>query len=43
LEAGVANDYFLVHASRPPTEASIEMAEPLAPDRGARHGAVQPA
>jgi hypothetical protein len=40
LEAGVANDYFLVHASRPPTEASIEMAEPLAPNRGARHGAV---
>jgi hypothetical protein len=34
LEVGVANDYFLMHSSRPPTEASIEMAEQLAPRCG---------
>jgi hypothetical protein len=31
VEVGVANDYFPVHSSGPPTEASIEMAEQLAP------------
>ena len=40
LEVGVANDCFLVHASRPSSEASIEMAERLAPSGGACRGAV---
>jgi hypothetical protein len=40
LEVGVANDYFLMHSSRPPVETSIEMAEQLAPRRGSCHGVV---
>jgi hypothetical protein len=38
VEVGVANGCFLVHAPRPLVEASIEMAEQLAPSRGSRHG-----
>jgi hypothetical protein len=34
LEAGVANDYFLVHAPRPLIEALIRTAGRLAPSRG---------
>jgi hypothetical protein len=34
LEAGVANDYFLVHAPRPRIEALIRTAGRLAPSRG---------
>jgi hypothetical protein len=34
LEAGVANDYFLVHAPRPLIEALIRRAGRLAPSRG---------
>ena len=40
LEVGVANDYFLVHASRPPTDVSIELVEQLAPSGGACRGVV---
>jgi hypothetical protein len=43
LEVGVANDYFLMHSSRPPTEASIELAEQLAPRCGSGHGVVEAA
>ena len=43
LEVGVANDYFLMHSSRPPTEASIEMAEQLAPRCGSWRGVVEAA
>ena len=43
LEVGVANDYFLMHSSRPPTEASIEMAEQLAPRCGSCRGVVEAA
>ena len=34
LEAGVANDYFLVHAPRPLIEALARTAGRLAPSRG---------
>ena len=43
LEVGVANDYFLMHSSRLPTEASIEMAEQLAPRCGSCRGVVEAA
>jgi len=43
LEVGVANDYFLMHSSRPPTEASIEMREQLAPRCGSGRGVVEAA
>jgi hypothetical protein len=43
LEVGVANDYFLMHSSRPPTEASIEMAEQLAPSCGPCRGVIEAA
>ena len=43
LEVGLANDYFLMHASRPPTEASIEMAEQAAPRCGSCRGVVEAA
>jgi hypothetical protein len=39
-EAGVANDYFLVHASRPVSEALIRPAGRLAPTRGSCRGGV---
>jgi hypothetical protein len=38
LEAGVANDYFLVHAPRPHFEALIRTAGRLAPSRGLCRG-----
>jgi len=38
LEAGVANDYFLVHAPRPLIEALIRTAGRLAPSRGLCRG-----
>ena len=41
LEAGVANDDFLVPAPRPFIEASIEMAERLAPSHGSCHGLMK--
>jgi hypothetical protein len=43
LEVGGANDYLLVHSFRPPTKASIEMAEQLAPRRGSCRGVVEAA
>jgi hypothetical protein len=43
LEVGVANDYFLMHSSRPPTKASIEMREQLAPRCGSCRGVVEAA
>jgi hypothetical protein len=43
LEVGVANDYFLVGSSRPLTEASIELAEQLAPRCGSCRGVVEAA
>jgi hypothetical protein len=43
LEVGLANDYFLVGSSRPPTEASIEMAEQLALRCGSWRGVVEAA
>jgi hypothetical protein len=43
LEVGVANGWFLVHASAPLVDASIEMAEQLAPRRGSCHGVVEAA
>jgi hypothetical protein len=42
-EAGVANGCFLMHAPRPLVEASIELAEQLAPSRGSCHGLVEAA
>ena len=41
LEAGVANDDFLVHAPRPLIEASIEIAEQLAPRHGSCRSALE--
>jgi hypothetical protein len=41
LEAGVANDYFLVPAPRLLIEALIEMAGRLAPSRGSCRGAEE--
>jgi hypothetical protein len=38
LEAGVANDYFLVHAPRPLVGALIRTAGRLAPSRGLCRG-----
>ena len=38
LEAGVANDYFLVHAPRPLIEALIRTAGRLASTRGVVRG-----
>ena len=43
LEVGVANDYFPVGWSRPPTEASIELAEQLALRCGSWRGVVEAA
>jgi hypothetical protein len=43
LEAGVANDYFLVPAPRPPIETPIETAEPLAPNRGSCRSVMEAA
>jgi hypothetical protein len=43
LEVGLANDYFPVGWSRPPTEASIEMAEQPAPRCGSCRGVVEAA
>jgi hypothetical protein len=43
LEVGVANGWFLVHASTPLVDAAIEMAEQLAPSRGSGHGVVEAA
>jgi hypothetical protein len=43
VEAGVANGCFLMHAPRPLVEASIEMAEQLAPTGGSCHGIVEAA
>jgi hypothetical protein len=43
LEVGLANDYFLMHSSRPPTEDSIEMAEQLALRCGSWRGVVEAA
>jgi hypothetical protein len=43
LEVGVANDYFLVHSSGPPTKASIAIAEQLAPRCGSCRGVVEAA
>jgi hypothetical protein len=43
LEAGVANDYFLVHAPGPLIEALIRMAEQLAPSGGSCRGVVEAA
>jgi hypothetical protein len=43
LEAGVANDYFLVHASRPVIEALIRTAGRLAPSGGSCRSLVQAA
>jgi hypothetical protein len=43
LEAGVANDYFLVHASRPVIEALIRTAGRLAPSGGACCGVMEAA
>jgi hypothetical protein len=43
LEVGVANDYLLVDSSRPLAEASIEMAEQLAPRCGSCRGVVEAA
>jgi len=40
LEVGVANGCFLVHAPRPPIEATFKMAEQLAPSRTSGHGIV---
>jgi hypothetical protein len=40
VEAGVANDYFLVHASRPVSEALIRPAGRLAPSRGSCRSGV---
>ena len=40
VEAGVANDSFLVPAPRPLIEASIRMAARLAPSRGSLAGVV---
>jgi hypothetical protein len=39
----LANDYFVVHASRPPTKASIALAEQLAPRCGLCRGVVEAA
>ena len=38
LEAGVANDDFLVHAPRPLIEVSLSTAGRLAPSRGSGRG-----
>jgi hypothetical protein len=38
LEAGVANEYFLVHAPRPVIEALIRTVGRLAPSRGSCRG-----
>jgi hypothetical protein len=38
LEAGVANDDFLVHAPTPPIGTPIEVAQRLAPSRGLCRG-----
>jgi hypothetical protein len=43
LEAGVANDYFLVDASRPLIEALIRTAGRLAPSGGSCRGVVEAA
>jgi hypothetical protein len=43
LEAGVANDYFLVHASRPVIEALIRTAGRLAPSGGSCRSVVEAA
>jgi hypothetical protein len=43
LEAGVANDYFLVHAPRPLIEALPRTAGRLAPSRGSRRGVEEAA
>jgi hypothetical protein len=43
LEAGVVNDYFLVHAPRPPIETSIETAEQLVPNRGSYRSVMEAA
>jgi hypothetical protein len=43
LEVGVANDYFVVHSSRPPTKAPIELAEQPAPRCGSCRGVVESA
>jgi hypothetical protein len=43
LEAGVANDYFLVHASRPVVEALIRMAGRLARSGGSCRSVVEAA
>ena len=40
MEVGVANDYFLRHAPTPLVEASIELADQLAPSRGSCRGVV---
>ncbi len=41
MEAGVANDYFLVDASSPVSEALIRPAERLAPSRGSCLGVME--
>jgi hypothetical protein len=43
LEVDVANGWFLVHASAPLVDASIEMSDRLVPSRGSCHGVVEAA
>jgi hypothetical protein len=40
LEAGVANDYFLVPTPSPPIETPIEVAQRLVSSRGSCRGAA---